>query len=345
MSESSNRSAAPFREANFASLPMKDLGLTLEGTELEALVDQIRGELAQRGIAVSPHFYLSTDWGVPFPSVSVAIPFYLAHPDLTSLHGERMGHVEGLGKKEILRYLRHEIGHVVNYAYRLYEREDWVRTFGAFTQPYVEEYRPQPFSRRFVRHLPGWYAQKHPDEDWAETFAVWLTPERDWTVEYAKWAPALRKLTYCDEVMASLKDQPPAVTNVDPDEEISQLKISLEEFYGPAASGDDGLPPGIDAALRTIFEDIGVPEDATDAPRLPAAKHIRRIERQLIADVFRWTGHFPERTRVLVRHLARRAEALSQVYPATREAEVTVALVTLVTALAMNWVQGGTYMP
>ena len=26
-------------------------------------------------------------------------------------------------------------------------------------------------------HLDPWYAQSHPDEDFAETFAVWLTPE------------------------------------------------------------------------------------------------------------------------------------------------------------------------
>src|SRR5262249_59734479 len=96
------------------------------------------------------------------------------------LGDEQTGHLEGVGRVELLRYLRHEMGHVVNYAYQLYEREDWVELFGSMTQPYEEEYRPEPFSRRFVRHLPGWYAQKHPDEDWAETFAVWMTPGLDW---------------------------------------------------------------------------------------------------------------------------------------------------------------------
>lgn len=67
-----------------------------------------------------------------------------------------------LAPADILRYLRHEMGHVVNYAYRLYDDGAWVERFGAITQPYVEHYRPEPFSRRFVRHLPGWYAQKHP---------------------------------------------------------------------------------------------------------------------------------------------------------------------------------------
>ncbi len=110
----------------------------------------------------------------------------------------RVGFVEGAGRVELLRYLRHEMGHVVNYAYRLYEQEDWVRHFGAMTQPYLEEYRPEPFSRRFVHHLPGWYAQKHPDEDWAETFAVWLTPGAHWRADYAEWPEALAKLEFCD---------------------------------------------------------------------------------------------------------------------------------------------------
>src|SRR4029453_6448977 len=121
---------------------------------------------------VRPHFYLSTEWGVPSGSVSIAIPFYLARLVLIVLPARRLGHVEGANRPDILRYLRHEMGHVVNYAYQLYEEEDWVKHFGSMTQPCLEEYRPEPFSRRYVRPLPGWYAQKHPDEDWAETFAV-----------------------------------------------------------------------------------------------------------------------------------------------------------------------------
>jgi len=178
------RSAVAFEEAHLGDRPIRDLGLRIEGTPLEPVLTEFERELDAAGIVrVRPHFYLSSEWGVPFGTVAIAIPFYLARPDLTELHAERTGHVEGMGRWELLRYLRHEMGHVVNYAYRLYEREEWVRCFGAITQPYREEYRPEPFSRRYVRHLPGWYAQKHPDEDWAETFAVWMTPGLDWRAE------------------------------------------------------------------------------------------------------------------------------------------------------------------
>ena len=106
---------------------------------------------------LKPRFYLSTEWGVPTGTIAIAIPFYLANPELTALHAERAGYVEGSSVDDILRYLRHEMGHAVNYAYRLCDAPEWVRRFGSFTQPYLEDYRPQPFSRRYVRHLPGWY--------------------------------------------------------------------------------------------------------------------------------------------------------------------------------------------
>jgi hypothetical protein len=238
------------------------------------------------------------------------------------------------------------MGHVVNYAYRLYEQEDWVKHFGSITQPYLEEYRPEPFSRRFVRHLPGWYAQKHPDEDWSETFAVWMTPNVDWRREYGTWPEALAKLEYCQHTMQTLAQREPLVTADDLDQDVSALSYSIEEYYRQNAAAEAQFPPGLDGALRTIFEDLDAPEDAASAlPRKPAATLIHRFEREITANVYRWTGHFPEHTRALLRHLAARAEYLQQVYPAPLEDTALLALTTLVTALAMNHVYRGHYMP
>jgi hypothetical protein len=336
-----------FQEASLSSRPIRDLGLRIEGTPLEPILEEFLGELARAGIRrVRPQFYLSSEWGVPFGTVAIAIPFYLARTDLTRLHADRTGHVEGLGRADILRYLRHEMGHVVNYAYRLYESEEWVELFGAMTQPYREEYRPEPFSRRYVRHLPGWYAQKHPDEDWAETFAVWMTPGMDWRAEYAAWPRALAKLEYCDRAMAALAGREPLVTDSELDEDVGEISYTLDQYYRGFEAPDGDLPPGLDGALRAIFEDLGRPEDlSTDAPRRPAAELIQRLARILPADVYRWTGHFPERTRRLLADLAGRAAALEQVYPADREIPAVIALTTLVTALAMNQVHTGSYMP
>jgi hypothetical protein len=338
---------ASFQERSQYSEPIRDLGLTIVGTRLEPIIAEFKAELERIGIRrLQPRFYLSTEWGVGTGTVAIGIPFYLARPDLTALHAERVGHVEGFNRADILRYLRHEMGHVVNYAYRLYEEEDWVKHFGSITQPYLEEYRPEPFSRRFVRHLPGWYAQKHPDEDWSETFAVWMTPNLDWRSEYGAWPAALAKLEYCHHTMQALADRQPLVTADDLDQDVSALPYSIEEYYRQCTSAETQFPPGLDGALRTIFEDLDVPEDAaSDIPRKPAALLMRRFERDLTANVYRWTGHFPEHTRALLRHLEARAEHLQQVYPETLEASALLAVTTLVTALAMNYVHRGSYLP
>ncbi|HYL06415.1 MAG TPA: putative zinc-binding metallopeptidase [Thermoanaerobaculia bacterium] len=343
-------SAGPdFESGKLGPTPIRDLALSLADSPLAPLLDELGRELDNHGIRrLRPHFYLSTEWGVPFGTIAIAIPFYLARPDLTSLHAERTSFVEGIGRSDLLRYLRHEMGHVVNYAYRLYDRADWVRRFGSMSQPYVEEFRPQPFSRRFVRHLPGWYAQKHPDEDWAETFAVWLTPGHDWRADYAAWPEALAKLEYCDRTMAELGDREPLATAVDLDVDVSEVSTALDDFYRDAEPPATDLPPGLDGALRSLFGDLR-PDDAGDAgdrgDSRPAAELIRRMGRHLPAEVYRWTGHFPERTRRLLLQLGDRADALRLAYPAARESEAIIAFTTLVTALAMNYVSGGGYAP
>ena len=340
--------ASPFHENRFLATPIRDLGLAISDAPLNELIREFQNELSRVGIErLKPDFYLSTEWGVPFESVSIGIPFYVARPELVDLHARHVGHLEGVGRAELLRYLRHEMGHVVNYGYRLYDQEEWIRLFGSMTQPYVEEYRPDPFSRRYVWHLPGWYAQKHPDEDWSETFAVWMTPFFDWRAAYARWPDALAKLEYCDRTMAIVNQQDPQVAAIDHDEDVNSLTASLEEYYRVHPGADEEpMPAGLDGALRVIFEDFGHPEDhASDAPRRPAAELIMKLERNLIANVYRWTGHFPETTRRLVVHLGARASAMQQVYPSDCEPEVTVAVTVLVTSLAMNHVLQGHYLP
>ena len=133
--------------------PLRDLGLQIAGTRLEPIVAEFIAELDAAQVPIKPRCYLSTEWGVPFGTIAIGMPFYLARPDLTELHAERVGHIEGFNRTDILRYLRHEMGHVVNYAYKLYDRGDWVEHFGVITQPYVEEYAPRPFSQIGRAHV------------------------------------------------------------------------------------------------------------------------------------------------------------------------------------------------
>lgn len=164
-----------------------DLPLDIPGSRLEVLISRLYAELEGAGICFKPQTYLSDEWGCPHGVPNIGIPFYLAEPEFCELENDISG-VQAENETEIMMLLRHEAGHAFNYAYRLYEKASWHRTFGKFGQPYREVYKARPFSARYVRHVPGWYAQKHPDEDFAETFAVWLTPGSNWRQVYLEYS-------------------------------------------------------------------------------------------------------------------------------------------------------------
>jgi hypothetical protein len=171
--------------------PIRELGLKLEESPVERFVQQLYRELERKRLKkFHPPVYLTDEWGCPSGEPVIGIPFYLAHPDLAQLERE-VNDLED--SREIMMYLRHEAGHAFNYAYKLYNAPEWKRLFGSFRRPYRDNYRPVPFSRDYVRHMAGWYAQKHPDEDFAETFAVWLTPGSNWRKRYRGWG-AMAKL-------------------------------------------------------------------------------------------------------------------------------------------------------
>ena len=179
-----------------------DLDLRPEGTLAEC-VEQVIGELRARGITFVPAYYLGEDdfWTAD-RAVSVNIPWYLANPTLWRLVND---HLFEYSREEVLMYLRHEAGHAINYAFELWRRRDWTQTFGDFRRQYRDVYNPNPWSRDYVRYLHRagmyHYAQKHPDEDWAETFAVWLDPDSHWRRRYRDWQVAFAKLEYVDRIV------------------------------------------------------------------------------------------------------------------------------------------------
>src|SRR6187549_2833267 len=189
-------------------LRFSDLGLRIEGSWLEDRIATLLHELAAKGLHFKPHFWLSAEWFSPDGVPGVAIPFYLAHPRLMKLEKAQMLEVEGGTPEWCLQILRHEAGHAFDNAYALRRRRRRRRVFGSPATPYPEFYLPRPYSKSFVLHLDSWYAQSHPDEDFAETFAVWMTPGSDWRNRYHDW-PALRKLEYLDSVMKEIAGQPP----------------------------------------------------------------------------------------------------------------------------------------
>src|SRR3954466_10354197 len=186
--------------------PICNLGLKLAGSPVEPFVEQMYRELAEKGLTkFHPAVYLSDEWGCPSGEPVIGIPFYLGDKRLSEIESQ-VNDLES--DDETMMYLRHEAGHAFNYAYKLYRTAEWKQMFGPFRRAYREHYKPIAFSRRFVRHIAGWYAQKHPDEDFAETFAVWLTPDSDWHEKYKPWS-ALEKLQYVDRIATEVGDRDP----------------------------------------------------------------------------------------------------------------------------------------
>src|SRR3954447_21582528 len=210
------------------SRPIRELGLRVEGSTLERYVQQLYAELEGRGLSrFRPGVYLSDEWACPDREPVIGVPFYLADPKLQALE-RAVNDLED--EREILMYLRHEAGHAFNYAYMLYESKEWLDLFGPFDRPYLDDYTPVPFSRKFVRHIPGWYAQKHPDEDFAETFAIWLDPDSRWRSRYASWG-AMRKLLYVDRIARELGDVTPAHAAGETDVTVDEMEQTVEQFY------------------------------------------------------------------------------------------------------------------
>src|SRR5919205_1649903 len=205
-------------------LRISDLNVGIEGSVLEPRIAQLRGELEARGLtAFEPHFWLSAEWFSPDGVPGVAIPFYLAHPRLEKLELAQMLEVEGGTPEWCMKILRHEAGHAIDNAYRLRTRLRRQRVFGPSYMQYPDYYTPKPYSKSYVLHLDSWYAQSHPDEDFAETFAVWLTPHSEWRQRYAGW-PALKKLEYMDALMRSIRDKAPRVDNPDEVDPLRRLR-------------------------------------------------------------------------------------------------------------------------
>ena len=314
-----------------ALLPRRisDLALTIGGTLLEGCIAQLYGELDSHGIAFHPKCYLADEWGCPTGVPVIGIPFYLADPRLTRIEGELSG-IDVEGEPEIMMYLRHEAGHAFHYAYQLYLQPEWRELFGPFFKPYFDRYRPDPFSDRFVRHIPGWYAQKHPDEDAAETFAVWLTPGLEWREIYAG-TPALAKLLYIDGVAREYGPQQPLVTEGRFDGPVEELRTTLAEWYDTELerTGDAlGLPLLLNADLRRLFPSgEGEPADEALAP----------FRGRLIREVRYWTGMDLSTVSDLVDEILDRLQGMGLVLAPGQEAHALVGLSVLITTLTMNY--------
>jgi hypothetical protein len=279
---------ADFPDDRLLDLRLCDLGLRIEGTEVEERIDRLYAELGRRGLAFRPYFWLSNEWFTPDAHSGIAVPFYLAHPRLKALERKQMLEVEGGTPTWFMRIMRHEAAHAIDNAFRLHRRRKYREVFGSWSDPYPDFYQPKPYSRSYVVHLDMWYAQAHPAEDFAETFAVWLRPGSNWRQRYKGW-PALRKLEYVDELMGEIAGEKPVVTTRRHSRPLNNLRQTLREHYKDKRLHylKEDWPDFHDRDLRRLFS-----TDPKYRRNPTAASFLREIKPELRRMVSRWTGEY-----------------------------------------------------
>jgi len=313
-----------------------DLPIAIPGTPVEGWIIEVKDELAAKGLRFSPSFYLGDEWFSPEGDPVVSIPFYLAHPRLIELEKRHVLEAEGETKEQFLKLLRHEMGHALAHAYDLVNERGYRKHFGDSAQDYPEAHHPRPYSRKFVRHLHGWYAQTHPDEDYAETFAVWLTPGLRWRKEYRGWG-ALDKLEYVDTLMRRIKDRKPKKRTGPRWRRISTIRMTIARLHQiKKREWAEDFPDFFDADLRRIF--VETPESS----RRQAAKFLRDHRPLLVSTISRWTGEKRFTIHDLVTRFAERSRKLRLYVPDNETLALTTTAACL-TAMATHYFLTGKF--
>ena len=323
MSDQAAQTAWDAERSALLGRKISELGLGIRGTRVERLVTQLYEELGAKGVAFRPPVYLSDQWGCR--GTLIRVPFHLV--DQAQAHQAEMS----AGVRTTARRCAHAPRAGRDQLRVLSLTGEWRTAFGSFTKPYRERYRANPFSREYVRHILGWYAQKHPDEDFAETFAVWLTPELDWRRQYAGW-PALSKLEYVDRVMREIG---PLVPEVPPPTEddlpVEAMHYTVAEHY---AESEEPVPIEDERQFDTDLRGIFVSD--ADAPGgEPAQWFVQRHYREIVSRISYWTSEAPSVVRSFVDHLARRTAAL-ELKVGGLEASTLIELTAFGTAVVMN---------
>jgi hypothetical protein len=326
---------AEWPDEKLLDLRMSQLGVSIEGSVLAERIAELQHELDAHGLLhFKPHFWLSDEWFSPDGVPGVAIPFYLAHPRLERLERAHMLEVEGGTPAWCLRILRHEAGHAIDNAYKLRQRRRRQQIFGPSYKAYPQFYDPKPYSKSFVLHLDNWYAQSHPDEDFAETFAVWLS-QPEWRERYAGW-PAVKKLEYMDTLMKDIAGKRMLVRThrrVDP---LPKIRKTLRAHYERKRRHYGLMHPDFyDRDLRRMFSD-----DPAYATNMKAARFIARVQKDIRRMVAGWTGEYQYTIDQVLEALLKRANELNLRLTVPEE-RAKMDFLVMVTVQTMNYLHSG----
>jgi hypothetical protein len=188
--------------------------------------------------------------------------------------------------------------------------------------------------------MEGWYAQKHPDEDFAETFAVWMTPRSNWRKRYQGWG-AMQKLKYMERIGKKLGDKEPLRPQGSTDITVEEMEDTVEQFYqNHIVESRDAADLLLDTDLKDIFN---------VSPRKrknvrPAVDFLRENRKVITDKLTYWTGVQRPLIKNLVEAIEKRLSELSLKTDVTCEKQYLTELTVFCTALAMNHLSRGKFV-
>ncbi len=329
-----------FSVEDILKLRFKNLPITIENTDVEKCIQQLYSELQMKGLVFRPQIFLGDEWFSPEGMNAISVPFYLANTRLKNFERDMMLEVEGGDPEWFMKLLRHEAGHCFDHCYKFSKRKKWSQVFGSPSIEYnPETYRPQPYSKSYVKHLDRWYAQAHPDEDFAETFAVWLNPQSDWKKEYSRWPITLQKLNYIEKIATeSVKLKNTAEKGRAPSN-IKHLTSTLDKYYQKRKRDNaDDYPDFYDSDLKFIFNG-----EKTLTQREASASRFMNKHRKSIVNTVAWaTSERKYTIDSLVRRLADRCQLL-ELKIGKSETQTTMDVASFLTSLVKNYLFTGKF--
>lgn len=300
------------------------LNLTIKDTKIQKAIQLLYQELDNRNIQFKPPCYLTDEWFSPEGIPAIGIPFYLAHPRLIELERKMMLKVEGGTESWCMKLLRHETGHAINHAYKLYRKTRWRELFGS---AHLKQYSPSnysvhPYSKRYVIHLDNHYAQAHPEEDFAETFAVWLNPENNWHIKYQGW-PALKKLNYVNRLIRNIALQDPLVISTKRPFSASRMRSTLTSYYNRKKKLlTTDSPDYYDIILLKLFTN-----NKTHNNTNKASQFLQSHKEKIITTVAHWSGIRKYDVAYVVKKLIQRSKEM-QLYTTSDDTMNITAFIT-----------------
>ncbi len=336
-------------EEDLLGLRICDLPLKIKGEWLEECIGELYKELEEKDLKFRPDCYLADEWLTPVGEPVIGIPFFLAHPTLMKLEKKMMMEVEGGTKEWCMKLLRLEAGHELSYAFNFHKKKRWQNVFGPASEEYPANNRLRPYSKNYVRHLDDYYAQYHPEEDFVETFAVWLTPNLDWKAKYKGW-PALKKLKEVDKLMQGIKGKAAFSKRGKKFWRLSRLRITLKNYYHKKRQlWAEDFPDFHDPYLRKIFKTVDteqlqafIEKAKKSDEAFTAVDLVKKYRRYLLVNISKWTGERKYVSNDLLKDIEKRCRDLNLIIPSS-EFQSLVELTSYMTSLVMNYKYTGRY--